>query len=45
MLSKVYMTIGKVHLAGRVQLRSRGSSLNIPMPKPGNGILNAQGLD
>ena len=45
MLVKEYMTIGKVHLAGRVQFRSRGSSLKIPTPKLGNRILNAQGLD
>ena len=43
MLSWVSMTISKARLAGRVQLRSKGPSLNIPKLQLGNRNLNAHG--
>ena len=43
MLSWVYMTISKARLASRVQLRSKGPSLNIPKLQLGNRNLNDHG--
>ena len=43
MLSWVYMTISKARLASRVQLHSKGPSLNIPKLQLGTEISTPMG--